>query len=137
MARYTHRVAISNTRLVKFAAGRVTFTYKDYADAAKTKEMTLEAAEFVRRWTQHVLPRGFVKIRHYGLLANRTRASKLAVCRRLLVASGVGPVVPEPAVVRADPCPACGCEAWVVVERFGPVGTGGPACRAVSCVDSS
>ena len=70
LARYTHRVTISNARLVKLDGGRVTFMYKDYAGASKTKEMTLEAVEFVRRWTQHILPRGFVKIRHYGLLAN-------------------------------------------------------------------
>jgi hypothetical protein len=136
LARYTHRVAISNARLVKLEGGRVTFTYKDYADASTTKAMTLDAEEFVRRWVQHVLPSGFVKIRHYGLLANRHREAKLAVCRRLLVASGIVPVVPEPAV-RPDPCPACGCERWVVIERFGPVGAGGSVCRAVPRVDSS
>src|SRR5262245_26650720 len=70
---YTHRVAISNSRLVRCEGGRVTFEYKDYAEASKTKVMTLEGVEFLRRWVQHVLPRGFVKIRHYGLLANRHR----------------------------------------------------------------
>src|SRR3954451_20647510 len=65
LARYTHRVAIGNKRLVGLDdAGRVTFTYKDYADTAKTKAMTLDGIEFLRRWVQHVLPRGFVKIRH-------------------------------------------------------------------------
>jgi hypothetical protein len=131
LARYTHRVAISNARLADLDGGRVRFTYKDYADASKSKEMTLDAVEFVRRWVQHVLPRGFVKIRHYGLLANRHRESKLAACRRLLVASRIGPVVTEPAAVRADPCPVCGCDGWVVVERFDP------GCRAVVRVDSS
>jgi hypothetical protein len=131
LARYTHRVAISNARLVNFDGTRVTFGYKDYADASRTKAMTLDGAEFLRRWVQHVLPRGFVKIRHYGLLANRHREQKLAVCRRLLVASGVGPMVPEPAPVRPDPCPVCGCDGWVVVERFGP------ECRVVVPTDSS
>jgi hypothetical protein len=122
LARYTHRVAIGNSRLVKFEDACVTFTYKDYADAAKTTSMTLDGVEFLRRWVQHVLPRGFVKIRHYGLLANRHRAEKLNACRRLLWASGVVPVasVPEPNV-RPDPCPVCGVERWLVGERFGPL----------------
>ncbi len=137
LARYTHRVAISNARLVNFDGDRVTFTYKDYADASKTKTMTLDAAEFLRRWVQHVLPSGFVKIRHYGLLANRHREDKLAACRRLLVASGLGPVACEPAVRRPDPCPACGCEQWCIVERFGSADPGVPGCRAVTRGDSS
>jgi hypothetical protein len=135
LARYTHRVAISNSRLVALDGDRVTFTYKDYSDAAGPKRMTLSAAEFVRRWATHVLPRGFVKIRHYGLLANRHREAKLAVCRRLLVAARIGPVVPE-AAVRPDPCPVCGCDRWVVVERFGPGDPAAPVCRAAR-VDSS
>jgi hypothetical protein len=118
LARYTHRVAIGNSRLVKLEGTRVTFEYKDYADAAKTKAMTLEGVEFLRRWVQHVLPRGFVKIRHYGLLANRHRAAKLAACRRLLWASGRVPVacVPPPDA-RPDPCPVCGRQAWILGER--------------------
>jgi hypothetical protein len=137
LARYTHRVAISNARLVKLDGDRVTFTYRDYADAATTKEMTLCAAEFVRRWVQHVLPRGFVKIRHYGLLANRHRDARLAVCRRLLLGAGCGVVswVPEPA--RVAVCPMCGCDRWVVRERFGPGEGGGPVCSSVVAVDSS
>jgi hypothetical protein len=137
LARYTHRVAISRARLVKLESGRVTFTYKDYADDARTKELTLSAVEFVRRWVQHVLPRRFVKIRHYGLLANRHREAKLAVCRRLLLGAGCGVVswAPEPA--RVERCPVCGCDRWVVVERFGPSEPGGPVCRAVAPVDSS
>jgi hypothetical protein len=137
LARYTHRVAICNSRLVDLDGDRVTFTYKDYADASKTKEMTLGAPEFLRRWAQHVLPRGFVKIRHYGLLANRHREQKLAVCRRLLVAAGVGPVACEPAARRPDPCPACGREQWRVVGRFGPAPAGEPGCRAVPRADTS
>jgi putative transposase/transposase-like zinc-binding protein len=138
LARYTHRVAIGNARLVKLEGTRVTFGYKDYADAAKPKVMTLECVEFLRRWVTHVLPRGFVKIRHYGLLANRHRAAKLAACRRLLWASGLVPVarVAEPDA-RPDPCPVCGAEGWLIGERFGPIGVGGVWCGSAVRVDSS
>jgi Putative transposase/Transposase zinc-binding domain len=138
LARYTHRVAIGNSRLVSLAAGRVTFTYKDYADAARTKAMTLDGVEFLRRWVTHVLPRGFVKVRHSGLLANRHREANLAVCRRRLFASGrwSAPRVAEPAA-RPAPCPVCGRQAWAIGGRFGPVGVGRVACGAVARVDSS
>src|SRR3954468_23721801 len=69
LARYTHRVAISNSRLLTLEDGRVTFRYKDYADDRQHKTLTLDAVEFLRRFVQHVLPKGFMKIRHYGLLA--------------------------------------------------------------------
>ncbi len=133
LARYTHRVAIGNSRLVKWEGGRVTFTYKDYADASKTKAMTLDGVEFLRRWVSHVLPRGFVKVRHYGLLANRHRAAKLALCRRLLRGLGhrSSVCVPEPPT-RTDRCPACGVAAWVIGERFGPGSERG--CGPVVCV---
>jgi len=74
LARYTHRVAISNARIVAVADGAVTFRYKDYADDHRSKVMTLSAVEFLRRFVQHVLPSGFVKVRSYGLLSNRFRA---------------------------------------------------------------
>jgi len=85
LARYTHRVAISNSRLLKLEEGCVTFRYKDYADEQRHKTMTLEALEFLRRFVQHVLPKGFMKIRHYGLLASRHRAEKLRRSRQLLL----------------------------------------------------
>jgi len=136
LARYTHRVAIGNSRLVSLEEGRVTFTYKDYADAAKTKAMTLDGVEFLRRWVQHVLPRGFVKIRHYGLLANRHRAEKLRVCRRLLLGLGCGLAVcvAEPEK-RPNACPVCGAEAWIIGERYDPVAD--PRCGIRVSVDSS
>jgi hypothetical protein len=84
LARYTHRVAISNRRLVSLEDGRVTFEWKDYAAGSQTKTMTLEAVEFIRRFLLHVLPSGFVHIRHFGFLANRKRKEKLALCRSLL-----------------------------------------------------
>jgi len=84
LARYTHRVAISNRRLLLMQDGRVTFKWKDYAAGNQTKTMTLEAVEFIRRFLLHVLPSGFVHIRHFGFLANRKRKQKLALCRSLL-----------------------------------------------------
>src|SRR5262249_35144066 len=84
LARYVSRVALSESRLLRLADGQVTFTVKDYAAGGGAKERTLSAVEWLRRWTDHVLPRGFVAARHYGLLANRGREGKLALCRRLL-----------------------------------------------------
>jgi Putative transposase/Transposase zinc-binding domain len=113
LARYTHRVAISNSRLVELRDGRVTFRYKDYADDRRQKTMTLSADEFLRRFVQHVLPKGFVKIRHYGLLANRQRQARLAECRRLLLVVNMTAVLPgvETAPLTPAPppcCPHCG-----------------------------
>lgn len=84
LARYTHRVAISNHRLISCDDGRVRFRYKDYAHGNKKRVMCLTAAEFLRRFLSHVLPRGFMRIRHYGFLANAKRRSLLARCRLLL-----------------------------------------------------
>jgi len=91
LARYTHRVAISNSRILSIADGKVTFLWKDYADGGKVKPMTLEAVEFIRRFLLHILPAGFVRIRQFGFLANRTRRDKLALCRELLGAPSVPP----------------------------------------------
>jgi Putative transposase len=87
LARYTHRVAISNRPLLSMENGRVRFAYKDYADGNQSKVMTLDATEFIRRFLLHILPRGFVRIRQFGFLANRARGKKLALCRILLGAS--------------------------------------------------
>lgn len=113
LARYTHRVAISNARLLDLSDGRVSFRYKDYADAHKHKAMTLDAVEFLRRFVQHVLPPSFVKIRHYGLLANAQREARLAMCRRLLLVTAVPPVRSSEDDVQVEPaqprcCPNCG-----------------------------
>jgi hypothetical protein len=125
LARYTHRVAISNRRLVALEEGEVTFHWKSYADGGGQKTMTLKATEFIRRFLLHVLPTGFVRIRHYGFLANRECREKLAQCRALL---GVE-ATPEPiaAECSAEPresleevagvkvCPACGAGRMVLV----------------------
>jgi len=97
LARYTHRVAISNDRIVRCEDGRVTFRYRDSADGNRIKETTVEAEEFIRRFLLHVLPSRFVRIRHYGLLGNRNRKTKLAHCQRLLG------VIPSAAAAEKQP----------------------------------
>jgi len=91
LGRYTHRVALSNDRLVRFEDGKVTFRWKDYRKGNQHKLMTLKAEEFIRRFLLHVLPNGFVRIRHFGFLANCHRETKLALCRELLGAPQVDP----------------------------------------------
>ena len=95
LGRYTHRIAISNARLVSLVDGVVQFRWKDYADRGHTKIMALDVDEFLRRFLLHVLPRGFVRIRHFGLLANRQRRTLIARARDLLAA-------PAPAQTAAD-----------------------------------
>jgi hypothetical protein len=97
LSRYTHRVALSPRRLLAADETRVTFAYKDYADSSRPKTMTLETKEFVRRFCLHVLPERFVKIRHYGLLGNRQKQTRLAQARELLGAAPVpAPAEPKP-----------------------------------------
>jgi hypothetical protein len=95
LARYTHRVAISNDRLVSISDGRVTFRWKDRAHHDRHRLMTLDAVSFLERFLLHVLPRGFVRVRHYGLLANGVRTKRLATCRDLLRVAAP-PVCPKP-----------------------------------------
>jgi hypothetical protein len=115
LGRYTHRVAISNHRLLAFDGEHVTFSYKDYARGDQRRAMTLTAMEFLRRFVQHILPRGFVRIRQSGFLANTCRAARIALARTLLAA----PSVPQPSTDAATPvtttqapatwtCPRCG-----------------------------
>ena len=120
LGRYTHRVAISNHRIVAFDGEHVTFRYKDYAHGAKHRLMKLHGVEFLRRFFLHVLPKGFVRIRQFGFLANRWRTSRLTLCRQLLNAS-------SPAEIPADTkptetpdawrCPRCGA-VMVIVQRL-------------------
>jgi hypothetical protein len=84
LGRYTHRIAISNHRIIGFENGQVSFNWRDYHDKCKTKVMTLSAGEFMRRFLLHVLPPGFTKIRHYGLLASAVKGKKLTLCKKLL-----------------------------------------------------
>jgi hypothetical protein len=134
LARYTHRAAISNRRLIDLADGRVTFRCKDYARGGRLGTLTLDSVEFVRRFLMHVLPSGFVRVRHAGLLANRHRREKLARCRELLgmaapPETGTDPTgpdrVPPPAcdapVTPTRACPRCGVGRMVVVAEFPPM----------------
>ena len=91
LGRYTHRVAISNHRLVAFHRGRVSFIVKDYTAAGKSKLLTLDAVEFIRRFLLHVLPKGYTRIRHFGLCAGRNLSTKLGAARRLLPATTFRP----------------------------------------------
>jgi hypothetical protein len=84
LGRYTHRIAISNNRILKIQDGDVSFRWRDYADGDKQKTMTLKASEFIRRFLLHVLPPRYVRIRHFGLLANRSRKDNIALCRELI-----------------------------------------------------
>ena len=131
LGRYTHRVAISNHRLIDFVDGKVRFRWKDYRHESRQKVMCLDAQEFMRRFLLHVLPGGLQRIRHYGYLANRHRAAKLSLCRQLLA-------VPPPAVALLDApldyrdryeqltgkslrdCPQCGRGHMVCIETFLP-----------------
>ena len=125
LASYTHRVAISNRRIVSVTDEHVTFRYRDRQHGDVTRTMTLDGVEFLRRFLLHVLPKGFVRIRYFGLLANRTRKAKLARCRELLAA-------PEPPTVESNPdpeaiddhaatrCPTCGVGRLLWVRRLSP-----------------
>jgi hypothetical protein len=122
LGRYTHRIAISNARLISLTDGIVRFRWKDYADRGRTKVMALSVEEFLRRFLLHVLPRGFVRIRHFGLLANRHRHAAIARARHLL-----GQTAP-PASAAASPtpdrdrtCPVCRQGQWQVVEILRPL----------------
>jgi len=133
LARYTHRVAISNWRLLAVSDSEVSFSYRDYARGSARRAMKLQPVEFLRRFLLHVLPRGFVRIRAYGYLANRCRRGKLARCRELLgaddvaapddaveVAAGVGKDLPS------DRCPVC--KVGRLTRRVVPRGNGDGAC---------
>ena len=127
---YTHRVAISNRRLLQADAQSVTFSYKDYADGARRKTMTLELEEFVRRFALHLLPPRFVKIRHYGLLGNRQRNERLRRARMLLdvalpVVADLSP--PTPSRPATEPpsraiCPYCRQPTLIRLRQVPPVG---------------
>jgi len=122
LARYTHRVAISNHRIRNFAEGKVTFRWKDYTAKGKQRLMTVTAGEFLRRFLLHVLPRGFQRIRFFGFLANRRRGAILSICRRLLEVYPTQETCEKskPENDGADsqhPCPVCGGP-MLLVERL-------------------
>jgi hypothetical protein len=148
LARYTDRVAISDSRLLDFEGGLVRFRYRDYAHGDRKRVMKLSAREFVRRLLLHVLPTGFVRIRHYGILSNRHRQDDLASCRELL---GGGPAESGPeetveaaegaeSITPARVCPNCGAGRMIVIAEFPPPAAGSAIAVGVeehAVVDSS
>ena len=134
LARYTHRAAISNARLLGFEDGMVRFRYKDYAHSNRKRVMILTVLEFVRRLLLHVLPTGFQRIRHYGILANRHRQAKLALCRQLLGAgTAAEPEFAEEtreiresasSITPTRVCPVCGAGRMTVIKEFPPMPAG-------------
>jgi hypothetical protein len=126
LSRYTHRVAIGNGRLVALdrAAATMTFHYKDYADRSRRKTMTLRLQEFLRRFSLHILPARFVKIRHYGLLGNRQRREKIALARAELreaepQATAAASAPPQPAAGSLPTgCPHCGSARLRLIARL-------------------
>jgi len=131
LGRYTHRIAISNDRLVSFHEGEVRFRFRDRRRHNRLKTMTLGAEEFIRRFLLHVLPRGFMRIRHYGLLANRCRANKLTQCRLVLAQP---PPMPPPLESAAESmlrltgidillCPYCRAGHLKITARLAPART--------------
>ena len=122
LGRYTHKIAISNHRIKNHQNGKVTFSYKDYKQGSAKKEMTLEAIEFVRRFSMHILPKGFVRIRHYGIVSSSAKYKSALIIKEQL------PQVNKPSSVAADKaapvaynpkqCPQCKKETMETVMRF-------------------
>jgi Putative transposase/Transposase zinc-binding domain len=119
LGRYTHRIAISNHRLLAFDGEHVTFRWRDYAHGNKSRVMTLHAIEFLRRFFLHVLPKGFVRIRHFGFLANRFRTDRLSLCRQLLSCVVSEPALTSSAATSTWYCPRCGA-LMVAFRRITP-----------------
>jgi Putative transposase/Transposase zinc-binding domain len=139
LANYTHRVAISNHRILSVADGNVTFRWKDYAHGNSKKVMTLSGCEFLRRLFLHTLPKGFVRIRQYGFLANRQRAALLPIGRSLLVTVDAAAIADVGNIEPADSlllCPACHTGHLRTVERLPPC-LRSRAHRAIPFTDSS
>ena len=124
LSRYTHRVAISNSRLLAMDQRGVTFRWKDYADAGTHKTMCLQPAEFIRRFLLHVVPRSFVRIRHYGFLSNRGRKQLLPLCRAAIQAGALlaeplhDAVAIRPALKHQPCCPRCHCSRMLLAEHI-------------------
>ena len=143
LGRYTHRVAIANSRIVALDDDTVSFRWRDYRTHGAIKVMRVTADDFIRRFLQHTLPDGFHRIRHYGFLANARRVEKLAICRRLLAACTPAPETPtDPAPINTvsgrlndapissapHACPCCGGR--LAISSALPTFTGTPLRRA-------
>jgi Putative transposase/Transposase zinc-binding domain len=130
LGRYTHRVALSNNRILKIENGEVTLSYRDRKDGDRKKTMTLQAQEFIRRFLLHVLPDGFMRIRHFGFLVNRSKKQALAQCRKLLKLDPALPEIPKQSAqdlllklsgVDLSRCPSCQKGTLIVVAELPPI----------------
>jgi hypothetical protein len=130
LGRYTHRVALSNDRLLAVQNGQVSFSYRDRRDKDRLKSMTLDAHEFIRRFLLHVLPDGFMRIRHFGFLANRAKKHALAQCRKLLKLDAALPEIPKKSAhdllleltgIDLNRCPSCHQGTLIVVAELPPI----------------
>ncbi len=121
LGRYTHKIAISNHRIQSIEAGKVSFAYKDYKHGSVKKTMTLEAMEFIRRFSMHILPKGFVRIRHYGICSSSAKdKSALVIKAQLPMAVQLSAVVAKASAAVYNPkqCPCCRKETMETVMRF-------------------
>jgi hypothetical protein len=132
LGRYTHRVALSNDRILAIDQGQVTLSYRDRKDGDRKKSLTLDAQEFIRRFLLHVLPDGFMRIRHFGFLANRSKKQALAQCRNLLKLDPALPESPKQSAkdlllkitgVDLSRCPCCHEGTLIVVGDLPPSST--------------
>jgi hypothetical protein len=130
LGRYTHRVALSNERILSVQNGQVTLSYRDRKDGDKKKTVSLEAHEFIRRFLLHVLPDGFMRIRHFGFLANRAKKHALAQCRKLLKLDAALPEIPKKSAhdllleltgIDLNRCPSCHQGTMIVVAELPPI----------------
>lgn len=130
LGRYTQRVALSNDRILNVQNGQVTFTYRDRKDKDRLKSMTLDAQEFIRRFLLHILPDGFMRVRHFGFLANRTKKHSLPQCRKLLGLSSALPELPKKSAhdlfleltgIDLSRCPRCQKGTMIVVGELPPL----------------
>ena len=118
LGRYTHKIAISNHRIKNVEAGKVTFSYKDYKHAAVKKEITLDASEFIRRFAMHILPKGFVRIRHFGILSSTTKASVQWLSKNIPLMPEVKNAKPKTEIYNPLQCPCCKKQTMQTITRF-------------------
>jgi len=127
LGRYTHKIAISNHRLVDVNNENVTFHYKDYRDAARKKKCTVTGIEFLRRFSTHILPHGFIRIRHYGFLASKNKATELNIAKKDLrqpewrkIKYTWAEIAKEKLNYNPDLCPHCNTESLIIIKVIEP-----------------
>ncbi len=122
LGRYTHKIAISNHRIKNYENGKVTFSYKDYRQGSLKKEMTLEALEFIRRFSLHILPKGFVRIRHYGICSSTAKQRSAVIIKEQLPAQTKQTLLNlcehKPVAYNPKQCPTCKKETMETIMRF-------------------